>query len=131
MSHAATTWQSDSVRKASVLPGPCQPIPITPRLMRLFGEVPLLCAARVGRTAGRIAAVPAVFRNWRRLNERRADLKPDFSGMFQLHITSSEGVATAWVTSSLNGLDRYWKRIRSADAGPQCSRKVLHQRNRK
>jgi hypothetical protein len=44
MSHAATTWQSSDARKDLVLPGPCQPMPITPRLMRLLAEAPGICA---------------------------------------------------------------------------------------
>src|ERR1700759_498170 len=96
MSHAATTRQSGDARNASVLPGPCQPMPITPRLMLLLAEVPGLWPAKAGRTAGRIAADPAAFRKLRRLNERgcRISSEPDCRDMIHL-ITFPRGVATA------------------------------------
>src|SRR6185503_5722220 len=86
MSHAATTWQSERFSRFSVLPGPCQPIPITPTLMRLFGEVFEVCAAAPRRTVGRIAADPAVLRNRRRLNERDQGPEPDCSGIFYISV---------------------------------------------
>src|ERR1700746_3295438 len=97
MSHAATTRQSGDARNASVLPGPCQPMPITPRLMLLLAEVPGLWPAKAGRTAGRIAADPAAFRKLRRLNERgyRVSSEPDCWDMIHLNITFPSGVANA------------------------------------
>src|SRR5580698_11645028 len=97
MSHAATTWQSSDARKDCVLPGPCQPMPITPRLIRLLAEAPELCLAKAGSTAGRIAADPAAFRKLRRLSvrDRRASWERDCSDMFHLNITFHHGAATA------------------------------------
>src|SRR6202041_3570532 len=99
MSHAATTWQSSEARKALVLSGPCQPMPITPRLMRLFAEVAGLCAANAGRTAGKIAADPATFRKLRRLIGERATPETNSSDMFYLNTTFHKCGATchpAW-----------------------------------
>src|ERR1019366_4216074 len=98
MSHAATTWQSDNVRKASVLPGPCHPIPMTPRLMRLLGEVGGVCAAALRRTAGRMAADPAVFRKRRRLKGRRRNSDPDCCGIIYPNITSYGGTEMIYIT---------------------------------
>ena len=65
-----------------MLPGPCHPIPMTPRLMRLLGEVVGVCAAAaLRRTAGRMAADPAVFRNRRRLKGRKRCSYPDSCGI--------------------------------------------------
>src|ERR1700723_3984950 len=94
MSHAATTWQSSEARKALVLPGPCHPMPITPRLMRLLAEGAGLCAANAGTTAGKIAADPAAFRKLRRLRGERATPDLNFSDMFYLNITFHKGAAT-------------------------------------
>src|SRR5882762_1076394 len=96
MSHAATTWQSGDARNDCVLPGPCQPMPITPRLMLLLAGVPEFCAPKAGRTAGRIAADPAAFRKLRRLNERGgiAPSERDHLDMINLNITFASRVAT-------------------------------------
>src|ERR1017187_2175293 len=68
MSHAATTWQSDSARNDCVLPGPCQPMPMTPRLIFPDGGVlPSRPRTLLGRMAGKTMAAPAAFKNWRRL----------------------------------------------------------------
>src|SRR5262245_48066090 len=37
MLHVATTWQSGSLMKLPVLPGPCMPQPTTPMVMRSEG----------------------------------------------------------------------------------------------
>src|SRR5580704_2573253 len=99
MSHAATTWQSSDARKDCVLPGPCQPMPITPRLIVLLAEAPELCLAKAGRTAGRIAADPAAFRKLRRLKERswRDSSERERWDILNLNITFRSGVANAHV----------------------------------
>src|SRR5580692_10601829 len=96
MSHAATTWQSSEPKKACVLAGPCQPMPITPRLIRLLADPPAACLAKAG-IAGRTAAEPAAFRKLRRLNERRfrASSERDCRDMIHLNITSTYEAATA------------------------------------
>ena len=45
--------------------------------LRLLAGAPKLCAARAGSPAGRIAADPATFKNWRRLNEQRTKICRD------------------------------------------------------
>src|SRR5262252_429903 len=75
-SQAATTWQSFSFKKASVLPGPCIPQPTTPRVTRSDGAA---CAPRPSALAGMI--VGAATANPVAAIKRRR-LMPDLAGGF-------------------------------------------------
>src|SRR5256885_1488984 len=65
MLHVATTWQSGSLMKLPVLPGPCMPQPTTPMEMRSEGAGrPSAPSALAGMMVGaaRAAAVLAIKR---------------------------------------------------------------------
>src|SRR5207302_11422576 len=67
MLQVATTWQSDSLMKFSVLLGPCMPQPTTPIVMRSDGAGrPFAPRALAGMIVGAAMAAAVVVMNWRR-----------------------------------------------------------------
>src|SRR5262249_54033196 len=61
MLHVATTWQSASLMKLPVLPGPCMPHPTTPMVMRSEGAGrPSAPSALAGMIVGAATAAAVV-----------------------------------------------------------------------
>src|ERR1044072_8620451 len=67
MLHVATTWQSASLMKLPVLPGPCMPQPTTPMVMRSEGAGrPSAPRALAGMMVGAATATAVRAIKWRR-----------------------------------------------------------------
>src|SRR5438045_9628813 len=100
MLHVATTWQSGSLMKLPVLPGPCMPQPTTPMVMRSEGAGrPSAPSALAGMVVGAAtaAAVLAIKRRrgiFKSLGFMRRDYAQSAVGVRAIILTG----LSLWIT---------------------------------